>query len=206
MHAAQLIYVEIDLRCRSYPLANGKLVLFDWTCVRTMAYRRQLRSSKISGTNQRVAWISDSLLDTNSRFAYPTTFSAHRYFRHRPRIELKKKTTTSSSSASKLCVNFCKTTTCHGLARIVSNDEPLYLKIFYSITLFVMFCFMVYNVYFITYDVLVVRSLKQEFVVQINETMQLPTIHICDTSLFKRSALRGSSNYLFIILHSLRGQ
>lgn len=84
---------------------------------------------------------------------------------------------------------FVRTTTGHGFARIVDTNEHWQLRVFWAIVVLLLVAGLLISVFIISYESLVVRGLQREFIVQYNNTMYLPDIHICDTSLFSRSAL-----------------
>lgn len=84
---------------------------------------------------------------------------------------------------------FVRTTTGHGFAKIVDSEEPWCLRIFWALTVILLAAGLMTSIFIISYESLVERGLQREFIVQHNNTMFLPDIHICDTSLFSRSAL-----------------
>lgn len=98
---------------------------------------------------------------------------------------------------------FLRTTTGHGLAKIVDSGEPWCLRIFWAFAMILLAAGLMTSIFIISYESLVERGLQREFIVQYNNTMFLPDIHICDTSLFSRSALESNtlswSNILFSI-------
>lgn len=87
---------------------------------------------------------------------------------------------------------FARTTTGHGFARMVDNEEPKSLRIFWVVVVVLLLSGLLISIVIISYEVLVVRGLRREFIVQNNTTMFLPDIHICDTSLFNLTTLKGS--------------
>lgn len=101
----------------------------------------------------------------------------------------------------KLWKRFASTTTGHGFARMVDEGEPRSLRIFWISVILVLVSALLVSIAIISYETLVVRGLRREFIVQNNKTMSLPDIHICDTSLFNRTVLRGK---LFTIIIPVR--
>lgn len=91
----------------------------------------------------------------------------------------------------KLWKRFASTTTGHGFARMVDEEEPRSLRIFWVSVVLLLVSALLVSISIISYETLVVRGLRREFIVQNNKTMSLPDIHICDTSLFNRTVLRG---------------
>lgn len=90
---------------------------------------------------------------------------------------------------------FARSTTGHGFARIVDRDEPFRLRVFWTLTVIVLAACLFTAIFIISYESLVLKGLRREFTVQHNHSLHLPDIHICDTSLFKRSALEGIQIY-----------
>jgi len=86
---------------------------------------------------------------------------------------------------------FAKTTTGHGFARMVDKNEPLKFRIFWAVAVLFLTVGLFTSVLIISYDPLVVRGLRREFTVQHNSSLDLPDIHICDTSLFNATILKG---------------
>lgn len=103
---------------------------------------------------------------------------------------------------------FARTTTGHGFARMVDHDEPKSLRIFWVVVIVLLISGLFTSIVIISYEVLVVRGLRREFIVQNNTTMFLPDIHICDTSLFNLSTLKGRLHdihyWVWIILHNIK--
>lgn len=87
--------------------------------------------------------------------------------------------------------SFCRKTTCHGMARIIDKDEPLLLRILFGLTIKCLAIGLLKSIYIISYEKLVIKGLSREFILQHNDTMTLPDVHICDTSLFNRTVLQG---------------
>jgi hypothetical protein len=94
-----------------------------------------------------------------------------------------------NSPASEIWRKFVQTTTGHGFARMVDTNEHWHLRAFWMIVVVLLGAGLLTSVSMISYESLVVRGLQREFIVQYNNTMNLPDIHICDTSLFSLSAL-----------------
>ncbi len=86
---------------------------------------------------------------------------------------------------------FARTTTGHGFSRMVDRDEPVLLRIFWVLVVILLGIGLFTAIFFISYESLVIKGLQREFIIQHNDTMLLPDIHICDTSLFNRSILQG---------------
>lgn len=86
---------------------------------------------------------------------------------------------------------FARTTTGHGFSRMVDRDEPLLLRIFWVLVVILLSIGLFAAIFILTYEALVLQGLQREFIVQHNDTMLLPDIHICDTSLFNRTILQG---------------
>lgn len=101
---------------------------------------------------------------------------------------------------SSIWANFARTTTGHGFARLVDPKETWWLRAFWTIAIIVLTGVLLSSIFVISYETLVVRGLRREFIVQHNKTMHLPDIHICDTSLFNLSVLEGM-NYMFFSSH-----
>jgi hypothetical protein len=93
---------------------------------------------------------------------------------------------------------FVRTTTGHGFARMVDANEHWQLRVFWMMVVVLLVAGLLTSVSIISYESLVVRGLQREFIVQYNNTMYLPDIHIFDTSLFSLSALECKC-LLFII-------
>ncbi|XP_046631810.1 uncharacterized protein LOC124311381 [Daphnia pulicaria] len=96
-----------------------------------------------------------------------------------------------NSPASEIWRKFVQTTTGHGFARMVDTNEHWHLRAFWMIVVVLLGAGLLTSVSMISYESLVVRGLQREFIVQYNNTMNLPDIHICDTSLFSLSALES---------------
>lgn len=96
----------------------------------------------------------------------------------------------------RLWANFAKTTTGHGFARLVDSKEARWLQVFWTFVVSALMAVLVISIAVISYESLVVRGLRREFIVQQNNTMHLPDIHICDTSLFNRTLLQGTQMYV----------
>lgn len=94
---------------------------------------------------------------------------------------------------------FVRTTTGHGFARMVDTNEHWQLRVFWAVVVLLLAVGLLISVFTISYESLVVRGLQREFIVQYNNTMYLPDIHICDTSLFSRSALDCITIFLSIV-------
>ena len=92
---------------------------------------------------------------------------------------------------------FARTTSGHGFARMVDKDEPKSLRIFWVVVIVLLISGLLISIVIISYEVLVDRGLRREFIVQNNITMFLPDIHICDTSLFNLTTLKGIGFILF---------
>lgn len=88
---------------------------------------------------------------------------------------------------------FAQTTTGHGFARMMDRDEPCRLRIFWALVVILLTAGLLTSVSIISYESLFLKGLQREFIVQHNDTMRLPDIHICDTSLFNRTVLQGKS-------------
>ncbi len=103
-----------------------------------------------------------------------------------------------NSPASEIWKKFIRTTTGHGFARMVDTNEHWHLRVFWMIVVVLLVAGLLTSVSMISYESLVVRGLQREFIVQYNNTMYLPDIHICDTSLFSLSALECKTYHLFL--------
>ena len=101
-----------------------------------------------------------------------------------------------TATENSLWASFCRKTTFHGLSQIADKEESRFTKIIYGLFIAILTIGLLVSIYVITYDKLVLKGLQREFLVQHNETMFLPDIHICDTSLFNRSILERM--YLFL--------
>lgn len=89
--------------------------------------------------------------------------------------------------------SFAETTTGHGFARIVDQNQPKSLRIFWVVVIVILVFALLVSISMISYETLIVRGLRREFIVQNNKTLMLPDIHICDTSLFNRTILQGKT-------------
>jgi len=103
----------------------------------------------------------------------------------------------NNNPASEIWRKFVRTTTGHGFARMVDTNEHWHLRLFWMVVVILLVAGLLTSVSMISYESLVVRGLQREFIVQYNNTMNLPDIHICDTSLFSLSALECKSHHLF---------
>lgn len=112
--------------------------------------------------------------------------------RSEPVVETKKEPVTTY----RLWANFAKTTTGHGFARLVDSKEAWWLRVFWTFVVSALMAVLLISIAVISYESLVVRGLRREFIVQHNNTMHLPDIHICDTSLFNRTILQGKQMYV----------
>ena len=74
---------------------------------------------------------------------------------------------------------FAETTTGHGFARMVDANEPWRLRIFWGLVVIFLAICLFTSVSIISYESLVLIGLRREFIVQNNDTMFLPDIHIC---------------------------
>lgn len=90
---------------------------------------------------------------------------------------------------------FVRTTTGHGFAKIVDPGEPRLWRIFWAFTVIFLAAGLMTSISIISYESFVERALQREFIVQYNNTMFLPDIHICDTSLFSRSTLECNRHH-----------
>lgn len=115
--------------------------------------------------------------------------------RPEPAVESKKEPITPYG----LWENFARTTTGHGFARLVDSKETWWLRVFWTFAVIVLTSVLLTSIFFISYESLVVRGLRREFIVQHNKSMHLPDIHICDTSLFNRTVLQGIYKNAFSI-------
>ena len=95
---------------------------------------------------------------------------------------------------------FAKTTTGHGFARMIDKKEPLKFRIFWGVVVTFLLAGLLTSVFMISYDSLFVKGLRREFTVQHNSSLNLPDIHICDTSLFNATILKGIFYTLFAFL------
>ena len=86
---------------------------------------------------------------------------------------------------------FARTTTGHGFARMVDKNEPLKFRIFWAVAVIFLTVGLFTSVFIVSYDSLVVKGLRREFIIQHNSSLDLPDIHICDTSLFNVTILKG---------------
>ena len=91
---------------------------------------------------------------------------------------------------------FARTTTGHGFARMMDKNEPMKLRIFWGVAVMFLTVGLFTSVFIISYDSLVVRGLRREFIIRHNLSLNLPDIHICDTSLFNVTILKGKIKYL----------
>lgn len=106
-------------------------------------------------------------------------------------------------STKKLLTQFAKTTSGHGFSRIVDPHEKPFFRGFWAFVLNSFLVVLLATILIITYEAFVVRQQRREYIVHHNTSMYLPDIHICDNSLFKKSALKGIFLY-FIILVKLK--
>ena len=90
---------------------------------------------------------------------------------------------------------FAKTTTGHGFARMIDKNEPLKFRIFWVIAVIFLSFGLFISVFIISFESLVVRGLRREFIIRHNLSLSLPDIHICDTSLFNVTILKGKVKY-----------
>ena len=97
----------------------------------------------------------------------------------------------STQSASSLRKDFAQKTSCHGFGRTVDREEPRGLRLFWMLAIAVLSIGLLVSVSLLSFDTFVVRSIQREFSSEDNDTMYLPDVHICDASLFNRSALEG---------------
>ncbi len=132
----------------------------------------------------------DSLQNSMNRiaFQYSRPFSIEKP---------EKKKSSRLSLCSELWKRFARTTTGHGFARMVDREEPKSMRIFWVTVIVLLISGLLTSIIIISYESLVVRGLRREFIVQHNTTMFLPDIHICDTSLFNRAILQGSPQAFF---------
>jgi hypothetical protein len=98
---------------------------------------------------------------------------------------------------------FARTTTGHGFSRMVDRDEPVLLRIFWVLVVILLSIGLFAAIFILTYEALVLQGLQREFIIQHNDTMLLPDIHICDTSLFNRTILQGRYKNVHFQLSSI---
>lgn len=106
----------------------------------------------------------------------------------------------NSKSARKLVVEFARTTSGHGFARIVNPSEKILLRKFWAVSISSSLFVLLATTSVITYEALVIRQQRREFIIHHNTSMHLPDIHICDTALFKRSTLIGKTFFNFTVV------
>jgi len=151
-----------------------------------------LFASNIVVPDDRSAWIAVDITPPNGvidRFQPATTRFPPQF--SRPRSLSKSAKKEKFSFGLRLWERFARTTTGHGFARMVDSDEPKSIRIFWVVVIVLLISGLLTSIVIISYEVLVVRGLRREFIVQNNITMFLPDIHICDTSLFNPTALQG---------------
>ncbi|XP_046445184.1 uncharacterized protein LOC124194846 [Daphnia pulex] len=140
---------------------------------------------------RRNAWIAVDITPPNGvmdRFQSTMNKIPSQFCRPRPLSKSAKQE--NYSLCFHLWKRFARTTTGHGFARMVDSDEPKSIRIFWVVVVVLLISGLLISIVIISYEVLVVRGLRREFIVQNNATMFLPDIHICDTSLFNRTALQ----------------
>ena len=147
-------------------------------------------------------WIALDMVATanNEEFSAPITESDKKkcaskgknwwYFGSKSKIESEEDQKKLSES---LWEKIARTTTGHGFARMVDKDEPLKYRIFWVVVVTFLTIGLFTSVFIISYDTLIVKEVRREFIVQHNSSLNLPDIHICDTSLFNVTVLRGKS-------------
>jgi len=143
-------------------------------------------------------WIAvDMVATTNEEFSAPINESDKTskvenwwYFGSKSKIESEEDQKKLSES---LWEKFARTTTGHGFARMVDKDEPLKYRIFWVVVVTFLTIGLFTSVFIVSYDTLIIKEVRREFIVQHNSSLNLPDIHICDTSLFNVTVLRGKS-------------
>lgn len=108
-----------------------------------------------------------------------STSQSEKEFCHLPIFQ-----TNHQSPFSELWRLFAQTTTGHGFAKMIDPLESWRFKIFWAVAIVLLATVLLITISLISYEALVVRGLQREFIVQQNNTMYLPDIHICDTSLY----------------------
>ncbi len=101
----------------------------------------------------------------------------------------------NSQTSVGLWEKFAQTTTGHGFSRMVDKNEPLKFRIFWVVAVILLSVGLFTSVFIISYDALVLKGLRREFIVQHNSSLNLPDIHICDTSLFNITILKGTRQF-----------
>ncbi|XP_046631250.1 uncharacterized protein LOC124311039 isoform X2 [Daphnia pulicaria] len=140
---------------------------------------------------RRNAWIAVDITPPNGVVdRFQTTVNKFSSQFSRPRSLSQSAQKEKFSLLLQLWKRFARTTTGHGFARMVDSDEPKSIRIFWVVVIVLLISGLFISIVIISYEVLVVRGLRREFIVQHNITMFLPDIHICDTSLFNPKALQ----------------
>lgn len=141
----------------------------------------------------RDAWVGVNVTPPNSfPNCFPATVTKIPLQHCLPRsLEKSSQTKDIGSSFFSLWKRFARTTTGHGFDRMVDSEEPRYMRTFWVTVIVVLLSGLLTSIVIISYEELVVRELRREFIVRYNKTMLLPDIHICDTSLFNRTILEG---------------
>ena len=144
-------------------------------------------------------WIALDMAETvNQEFSVPITDGDKKkraskegkwwYFGSKSKIGLEEEQKKISEG---LWEKFARTTTGHGFARMVDNDEPLKYRIFWVVVVTFFTVGLFTSVFIVSYDTFIIKEVRREFIVQNNSSLNLPDIHICDTSLFNVTVLRG---------------
>jgi len=144
-------------------------------------------------------WIAvDMVATANEEFSAPIADSDKKerasngencwFFGSKPKIGFEEEPKKLSEG---LWEKFARTTTGHGFARMVDKDEPLKYRIFWVVVVTFFTVGLFTSVFIVSYDTLIIKEVRREFIVQNNSSLNLPDIHICDTSLFNVTVLRG---------------
>ena len=155
---------------------------------------RRASNIVVPANTVRNAWVAVNVANSNGNIESLQNplprIQLHPYSRPRPMAKPEKRKYWRLIY-SELWKRFARTTTGHGFARMVDRDEPKSMRIFWVTVIVLLISGLFTSITIISYEALVVRGLRREFIVQHNTTMFLPDIHICDTSLFNRTILQG---------------
>lgn len=147
--------------------------------------------SNIPVENRKDAWIAVNVTPSNPLLdRFQTTVNQIPLPHCGPRsLEKSGQRKEKRFSSSSLWKRFARTTTGHGFARMVDTEEHKYMRIFWVTVIALLLSGLLTSIVIISYEELVIREIRREFIVQNNKTMLLPDIHICDTSLFNPTKL-----------------
>lgn len=149
-------------------------------------------SVSVAPTEVKYAWVARKAPPTDfGKDLHQDVFNQVAWELSRDPLNLVKPKETSYSR-SELWERFAQTTTGHGFARLVDRNEPKSWRLFWLLALVLLISGLLVTVLLISYEALIVRGLRREFIVQNNKSMFLPDIHICDTSPFNRTVLQGN--------------